>query len=369
MRRAIRLARRAGDRTWPNPRVGALVLRAGRVIGQGYHHRPGQAHAEVLALDEAGPAARGAELFVTLEPCHVWGRTPPCTERILESGVRRVWVGALDPNPRECGAGLAALRTAGLEVVAGVLEAECQALNAEYNVFIRERRPYVVAKAAVSLDGRLAPPSRDARWVSGKAARVYAHRLRARHQGILVGVGTLLADDPALNVRHVRGRDPTVVVLDTRLRTSPGARVLATPRSAPVWIAAGPDASARRARALERAGAEVLRAPVRRGHLVVEAVLAELFRRGLFSLLVEGGSQVLGALVRARAVDRLELALTGWLLGSDGVPLVELAGPARVAEAPRVEPLSVRRAGQDLLVSGPLVWPEGQAAYCVQDEG
>ena len=179
MRRAIRLARRAGNRTWPNPRVGALVVRGGRVIGAGYHHRAGRPHAEIEALREAGPRARGADLIVTLEPCHHHGRTPPCTDAIAAAGLRRVYVGALDPNPRESGAGMAVLRRAGLVVCAGILEAECRALNEVYEVLITAGRPLVTLKAAVSLDGRLAARTGDARWISSAESRVHAHRLRA----------------------------------------------------------------------------------------------------------------------------------------------------------------------------------------------
>ncbi len=361
---ALRLARRAGTRTWPNPRVGAVVVRGGRVVGQGYHHRPGQAHAEVLALDQAGAAARGADLYVTLEPCHCWGRTPPCTDRVLEAGVRRVFLGALDPNPQECGAGVERLRRSGVEVREGVLEAACRELNREYEVFIRQGRPYVVAKAAVSLDGRLAPASRDARWVSSKESRTYAHQLRARHQGILVGIGTVLQDDPALNVRHVRGRDPIVVILDSALRTPPASRVLTTRRRAPVWIYGAERAPRARAAALTRAGASVVRVPARRGRLALDAVLADVLARGVYSLLVEGGSRVLGGLLEARLVDRVELAVAGCLLGADGVPLAQLAGPDRVADAPRIAPLAVRRLGPDVLLAGPLVWPGGASPAC-----
>jgi len=364
MRLALRLARRAGQRTWPNPRVGAVVVRGGRVLGQGYHHRPGAAHAEILALDEAGPAARGADLYVTLEPCHCQGRTPPCTERVLAAGLRRVIIGTLDPNPRECGAGAERLRRAGLEVRAGLLEDDCRELNREYNVFIQRGRPYVVVKAASSLDGRLAPSSRDARWVSSKESRVHAHRLRARLQGILVGIGTLLQDDPALNVRHLRGRDPVVAILDSHLRTPARSRVLTTPRGAPVWIYCSPRAPRARAVDLERAGARVVRVPARAGRLELPAVLADLLDRGVHSLLVEGGSQVLGAVFAARTVDWVELAVAGCLLGADGVPLLGAPGPARVADAPRVEPLGLRRCGPDVLLSGPVRWPEGEARFC-----
>ncbi|MBN2498398.1 MAG: bifunctional diaminohydroxyphosphoribosylaminopyrimidine deaminase/5-amino-6-(5-phosphoribosylamino)uracil reductase RibD [Deltaproteobacteria bacterium] len=412
MRIALRLARRARGRTWPNPMVGAVVVKKGRLLGSGYHRRAGEPHAEVLALDRAGGQARGADLYVTLEPCHCHGRTPPCTDRILQAGVRRVYVGTRDPNPRECGAGIEQLRRAGVEVIEGVLEDECRELNEVYNVFIAERRPFVLAKAAVSLDGRIAPGSGDARWISSGESRVHAHRLRASANAVAVGVGTVLADDPALNVRHVRGADPAVAVLDTQLRTPPGARLLAIERRAPVWIFCSRRAPADRARALQDAGAELVRIPTRKRELQdagaelvriptrkrapqdagaelvriptrkrapqdssaelvqiptrkrelrLDRLLAELLERGVYSLLVEGGARVLGAFLAERLVDGLDLAIAPCLLGSDGVPLGRWQGPARVSGAPRLAHVRLRRSGPDIRLRGELVWPEEAA--------
>ncbi len=357
MHRALQLARRARGRTWPNPMVGSVVVRRGRVVGQGYHHKAGLPHAEVAALRDASGAARGADLYATLEPCHRHGRTPPCTDSILRSGVRRVFVGARDSNPRESGAGLEVLRAAGLKVYAGILEQRCRELNEVYDVFISQGRPFVTVKAAASLDGRLAPFTGDARWISSLESRAFAHRLRARNQAIMVGAGTVRKDDPALNVRHVEGPDPAVAVLDTRLTTSPRAHLVRLERGAPVWIYCSRRAPAARARSLQRAGAQVARVPCLRGRLVLEAVLADLLQRGVYRMLVEGGASVIGSLLGARAVDRLELMMAGILLGSEGVPLARWKGPGRVSDAPRIEPLSSRRRGPDLHISGKLVWP------------
>lgn len=359
MRRAIRLARRAGNRTWPNPRVGALVVRGGRVIGAGYHHRAGRPHAEIEALREAGPRARGADLIVTLEPCHHHGRTPPCTDAIAAAGLRRVYVGALDPNPRESGAGIAVLRRAGLAVCTGILEAECRALNEVYEVLITAGRPLVTLKAAVSLDGRLAARTGDARWISSEESRLHAHRLRARHEAVLIGAGTARADDPALDVRHVRGRNPAVVVLDTRLTLSPRAAMLGLERGAPVIVYCGRRAPAARARRLCAAGAEVVRVAQRQGRLRLVPVLADLLQRGCWRVLVEGGGTVIGALLAEHLADRMELAQAPLLLGAEAPPLALWAGPGRVAEAPRLEAQHRRRSGPDSLLSGRLVWPAG----------
>lgn len=358
MREALALARRAARRTWPNPMVGAVVVSRGRVVGRGYHRRAGTAHAEVLALDDAGQKGRGGDLYVTLEPCHCWGRTPPCTDRILSAGIRRVFVGATDPNPRECGSGMEALRAAQVEVHAGILEEECRQLNEVYNVFIAERRPFVTVKAAESLDGRLAARTGDARWISSHEARVVAHRLRSRHQAVLVGGQTVSIDDPALNVRHVRGPDPIVVVLDTHLNTSPGARLFSVARRAPIWLYCCPNPPASRARALTEAGAEIVPTALLGDRLDLRAVLSDLLGRGVHLLLVEGGATVLGALVEDRMVDRLELVVANRLLGSEGPPLLRWRGPDRVAQGPSLAPFRVRRLGPDVHFSGRLVWPD-----------
>jgi len=357
MRRALRLARRASERTWPNPMVGAVVLGRGLVVGEGYHRRAGLAHAEVVALDRAAGSARGGDLFVTLEPCHRSGRTGPCTERILAAGIRRVFVGTLDPNPAERGRGIAVLRRAGIAVEVGILKRECRELNEVYNVFIQGRRPFVLVKVAASLDGRIAARSGDSRWISSETARTYAHRLRARSQAVLVGARTVRVDDPRLDVRHVRGRNPAVAVLDTRLALSPRARIFKLRRAAPVIVYTSPQAPAKAEARLCAAGAHVVRVATRRGRPSLRPVLADLLARGVFRLLVEGGAEVIGSLFAERLVDRLEVILAGCILGSSGVPLVAIAGPTRVAGAPRMDSPSWKKLGRDMCCSGKIDWP------------
>ena len=360
MRRALRLARRARRRTWPNPMVGAVVVRRGKVVGEGFHRRAGGPHAEVVALDQAGKAARGADLYVTLEPCHLTGRTPPCTDRIRAAGIRRVFVGTRDPNPREAGRGIATLRRAGIEVKEDVLGPACRALNEVYNVFIREGRPHLHLKLASSLDGRIAAAGGDARWISSEESRRHVHRLRARCSAVMVGTGTALKDDPRLDVRHVRGKNPAAVVLDARLELSPEARLLAPGRGAPVYVYTARSASADRAREIEAAGASIVRVPARRGRLDLPAVCADLLGRGVYSLLVEGGATLAGALVEAGLVDKLEIHLAPRLLGANGVPLALFDGPGRVQDAPRLEDITWRRRGPDMCCTGRLVRPGGR---------
>ncbi len=358
---ALKWARRARRRTWPNPMVGAVLVKGGRVVSAGYHRRAGLPHAEVEAIDKAGRRARGASLYVTLEPCHRTGRTGPCTERIRSAGIRKVFVGTLDPNPEESGRGLAVLRRSGIGVVAGVLEDSCRDLNEVYNLFIREQRPFVLVKAASSLDGRMAAAGGDSRWVSGEASRRHAHRLRAQSCAVLVGSGTVRRDDPRLDVRHVPGKNPAVVVLDSDLRISPRARLLGLKRDAPVWVYSRKNPPARRSAGLRSAGAQIIEVPARGGFLDLRAVCRNLYQKGVYQLLVEGGSAVIGSLLRLRLIDRMEVHLATRLLGSAGVPLGDWRGPRKVAAAPRLRQVRWRRRGEDMTCSGLVEWPGGRA--------
>jgi diaminohydroxyphosphoribosylaminopyrimidine deaminase/5-amino-6-(5-phosphoribosylamino)uracil reductase len=357
MKMAIKLAKRAKGNTWPNPMVGALVVKKGRILGRGYHKKAGQAHAEVLAIEEARQRARGADLYVTLEPCHCQGRTGACTDLIKETGIRRVFIGSSDPNPQERGAGIDLLRSWDIEVQLGVNEEECQQMNRVYEILITRNRPYVTVKAALSLDGRLAAKSGDARWISSKISRIHAHRLRATHQALLVGSATVALDDPSLNIRHTKGRDPNVVVLDTNLNTSPKAKLFQIDRNSTVLLYCSNRAPQNKANALGQGGAVIVRSATRNNGLVLKKVLQDLFRRGIYTLLVEGGSKIIGSFLADRLIDSLDLAITGCILGSEGIPFAYWPGPERVNLAPRLDRMRVRRSGPDLRLSGELIWP------------
>lgn len=358
MRLALREARRGLGRTRPNPAVGAVVVRAGRVIARGHHRRAGGPHAEVVALRQAGTRARGATLYVTLEPCAHTGRTGPCTEAILRAGIARVVIGCRDPNPLVDGRGAARLRRAGLRVTVGCLERDCRELNRAFFTWITARRPLVTLKLATSADGFVAPPParrrpRAPHWLTGPAARRRAHALRAAHDAILVGSATVLADDPALTVRHGPRRQrqpgPLRVVLDGRLRTPPTARLLREGEAEVLIVTGQRTARAHAAarRALIRAGAEVLALPAGRARRPPLArVLASLAARGVQSLLVEGGSAVATAFLRAGLVDRVALFWAPLLLGR-GVPM--LAGPG-LPRALALAGAQVERVGPDLLI-------------------
>jgi len=348
MRLALEEAARGLGRTAPNPAVGAVLVRAGRVVGRGHHARAGGPHAEIVALGRAGARARGADLYTTLEPCDHEGRTPPCTRALVAAGVRRVFVGSRDPNPLVNGKGTARLRRAGIEVVAGPLQEACDALNAPWFRFIASGRPFVTLKLATTLDGRIATAAGDSRWVSGPEGRAWVHRLRDRVDAVLVGRGTARADDPRLTCRLPGGggHDPLRVVLDSGLRLPPTLRLFRQRSAARTLVLH----AARRVRLLgPRVDLErCARGP---GGLDLEAVLAALAGRGVVHLLVEGGAAVAASFLAAGLVDRLALVLAPRVLGG-GLSWSGATGPARMSGALRLRDLTVEWLGADLLVQG-----------------
>jgi diaminohydroxyphosphoribosylaminopyrimidine deaminase/5-amino-6-(5-phosphoribosylamino)uracil reductase len=352
MRQALRLALSARGRTSPNPPVGCVLVRDGELLALGRTQPPGRDHAEAAALRQVGFSAPGATAYVTLEPHNFHGRTPPCTDRLIAAGITRVVVGALDPNPRVAGGGIRQLERAGVATTVGVLGSECAALLRPFAKWVAHQRPWVTLKAAMTLDGRLAARGGDSRWVSGAASRREAHRMRDRSDAILVGAGTVRADDPRLTTRLVgrRGHDPQRVILDGRLSTSPAAQ--AVPGALVVTTTAAPDEPERR---LRERGAEVMRLPGHAGRVELGALLDELGRRGLTTLLVEGGGEVHGAFVDAGLADELALFVAFKLVGAGGVPLLGLPGSPRMADALRLGGVSTRRLGEDLLVVGDVV--------------
>jgi diaminohydroxyphosphoribosylaminopyrimidine deaminase/5-amino-6-(5-phosphoribosylamino)uracil reductase len=353
---ALDEARAAAGRTSPNPPVGAVIVKGRRVVAAGHTAPAGGPHAEVVALRAAGRAARGATLYTTLEPCVHHGRTPPCTEAILAAGISRVVVGARDRNPLVAGKGLARLRSAGLQVEVADLDGACEAVNAPFFTWVEQHRPYVILKAAATLDGRIATRTGDSRWITGKAARALGHQWRDRVDAILVGAGTVRADDPRLTTRlpGVEGRDPVRVVLDGRLTTDPRAKIYGQRSKAPTWLAVpARTGDAKVAPYARRPRTEVLRVPGARGRVDLPALLAELARREIMTLLVEGGGEVHGALLAAGLVDEVRLFLAPTLLGEGPawLSLPEGTGPARLADAWKLGPAHVARVGDDVLLT------------------
>ncbi len=356
MRRALALAARGLGRTWPNPPVGAVLVRDGRVVGEGFHRRVGAAHAEIEAIRAAGRYARGAELFVTLEPCTHHGRTPPCVEALLPLGLTRVVVGAPDPNPQVRGRGIRRLRQSGIPVVIGVEGAAADDLLAGFRSRILRGRPLVTLKLAATLDGRIAAHGGDGRWITGPASRREAHVLRGVSDAVLVGAGTVRADDPRLTCRVAGGHDPLRIVLaGTTLDLPSGARVL-MPGGPPTLVLAPASAPSRRVAGLRARGIEVELLPARGGRVPFGTVAAALGRRGLTRLLVEGGATVAAAALAARVVDRVILYVSPSVLGGDGIPAIGPLGIRRAAGALRLLDVSWRRVGEDFVVEGAPRW-------------
>jgi diaminohydroxyphosphoribosylaminopyrimidine deaminase/5-amino-6-(5-phosphoribosylamino)uracil reductase len=354
LRRCLRLASRARGSTSPNPMVGALVVHGDQVVAQAYHHKAGTSHAEHLALATAGDAARGATLYTNMEPCCHHGHTPPCVEGIRAAGVRRVVVSMADPDPRVNSKGFAALRAEGIEVDVGELAEEAARLNEAYLTLKQEGRPFVLAKAALSLDGRLATRTRQSQWITGEVARQRAHRLRGVSDAVIVGVGTLLSDDPRLTARHGRPRGPRFrVVLDSHLRTPADCRLLTSP-GGQVLIFTTDAAPPGHRKQLEAAGAEVLTVEASaQGRVAWEPVLADLARRGSMSALLEGGSDVLTSAFEADIIDKVFLIYAPLLIGgSAALPLWGGDGIDSLDAAPRLRHVRRSRLGEDWAVEG-----------------
>lgn len=410
MKLALRLAARGAGWVSPNPMVGAVVVRQGEIVGRGWHRQYGGPHAEVEALTAAGDRARGATLYVTLEPCNHEGLTPPCTQAVLAAGIARVVIAMPDPNPRVTGGGAAFLAARGVAVTLGVLEEEARRLNEAWIKWVTTGIPFVIAKAACSLDGRIATVTGESQWLTGVRARTFGHRLRHECDAVLVGVGTVLADDPQLTVRLGRGRirgggqgsrtpapaptpssptpeglevacilptsasapgipretgrqtasrpaakDPLRLVLDSALRLPLSARLLHLDSPAPTLIATTPQAPAERVEALRQAGAEVLILPEERGRVALRPLLERLGKRKVTSVLVEGGAETLGSFFDARLVDRFYFFYAPKILGGkEGYPMIAGQGVRHLAEAHLARDLAVRRLGPDILITGRL---------------
>jgi diaminohydroxyphosphoribosylaminopyrimidine deaminase/5-amino-6-(5-phosphoribosylamino)uracil reductase len=354
MARALALAARGRGLTSPNPMVGALVVQDGAVIAERFHERAGGPHAEAAALEAAGPRARGATLYVTLEPCNHVGRTPPCVDAILRAGVRRVVAATRDPNPRVAGGGAAALAGAGIEVDLGCLERDARELNYAFFTAIAQQRPHVTAKWAMTLDGKIAAHDRRSRWITGEAARREAHRLRSESDAIVTGIGTVLADDPALTVRLEQPwpREPYRVVVDSRARLPLDAALLRTGTPARVLVAVGEDAPAARVAALASGGASVLQCKSRDGRVDAVDLCARLFALDVIAVLLEAGGELTGAFVQAGLVDRVAVFVAPKLVGGVTAPTPVGGAGLPLGDAVRLDGLTARPLGDDWLLEG-----------------
>lgn len=351
MRAAIGLASRGLGSVAPNPAVGCVIVNGGRVAGRGFTQKGGRPHAETEALREAGDLARGATAYVSLEPCSHHGKTPPCADALIASGVARVVIATTDPDPRVSGDGVARLRAAGIEVTEQVCEAEARAVNEGFFRRVGDGRPMVTLKLATSLDGMIGALGGDSRWITGDEARRAGHLLRARHDAVLTGVGTVLADDPMMDCR-IEGMghmSPIRVVADSSLRTPLDSQLVRTARQVPLLLVTTEHAAAAHGERYTAAGAEVLTVPTAAGGLDMDAMLRMLAVRGITRVLAESGRAVAGSLLRADVVDRVAWFRAAAVIGGDGVTAVQSLGVVKVAAMPRFMPDTQVRLGQDVL--------------------
>ena len=354
MRQALELARKGEGRTAPNPPVGAVVVRNGKVVGEGFHSKAGEPHAEIFALQQAAERAHGADLYVTLEPCSHHGKTPPCVDAVIMAGVKRVFVGAVDPNPKVSGRGIERLRQSGIEVHVGLLESDCQRLIVAFTRLILTGRPLTIYKSAMTLDGNTATWSGDSRWISGEKSRLMVHRLRDRVEAVMIGSGTALRDDPLLNTRlpENNGRDPLRVVVDSQLRIAPDCRMLKQRSLAGTLIATAVQ-SAETFKPLQDAGAEILVLPDERDGVDLPALWQELGKRNVQRLLLEGGARLATAALKADLIDQMMIFIAPKVLGGSGFSgLFAGQGCAKMSDALNLTNIAYVQIDKDLLITG-----------------
>lgn len=354
MARALEIALK-GDPS-PNPHVGCVIVLNEEVVGEGHHEAAGENHAELVAIEAAGEAAKGATLYVTLSPCNHEGRTPPCVGAIVAAGIKRVVSGCDDPNPHMPGGALAELEEAGVEVRRGVLEAECKALIKPWAKYITQGMAYLTVKLALSLDGRVATRTGESKWITCAESRARVHHLRSQHDAVMVGINTILADDPQLTVREVPGRDPVRVGIDSNLRIPANSRLVSTAKDIPTCVFAIEDAPEDKSKALEDLGVSVVRVQATaEGRCDMSDVLRQLAAREVVSVLCEGGAELAGTLLAAKLPDELHAFVAPILLGPRGKPgAVDWAGPERPEQGPRIHPANWEVSGSDAYVHGPL---------------
>lgn len=351
MRRALTLARRGVGKTSPNPAVGCVIVKDGAVVGEGWHKKAGTPHAEIHALRQAAEKSHGADVYVTLEPCSHFGKTPPCADALIAAGVAKVFVGMVDPNPKVCGQGVAKLRAAGIEVVVPLLEENCRLLNESFIKHITTGLPFVTLKIAMTIDGKIATSNMDSKWITGERSRAYVHRLRSELDAIMVGVGTILIDDPLLTSRIAKGKDPLRIVVDSTLRIPVHAQVMSNNSPAKTFIATISDDKHKMSR-LEAVGAEILVCSNEHGRVNLCNLLLELGRRGIQSVLLEGGAELAGEALRLGLVDKCLFFYAPKLVAGDGLGPFAGKGAPMMADAIKLNHFSVKKIGDDFLMQG-----------------
>ena len=352
MRRALQLAENGIGKTSPNPLVGAVIVKDDKIIGEGWHECFGQAHAEVNAVNNATENIEGATMYVNLEPCCHYGKTPPCTELLIEKKVKRVVVGTLDPNPLIAGKGVQRMREAGIEASVGVLKKECERLNEVFFHYIQTRQPFVVLKAAMSLDGKIAAPSGESKWITEEEARKDVQKLRNRYSAIMVGVGTVITDDPELTCRFEGGRNPVRIILDSSLRTPLSSNVLRNQEKNATWVVCTERASAERAEQMEKLGASVIRCKSLKGHIDLVDLMEKLGERSIDSILLEGGGTVNDSALEQDIVSKIILYVAPKIIGGEkSKTFVGGQGIGKLDQAYPLQIDSMERVGEDLKIT------------------
>jgi len=351
MRIAYKLARRAQGETSPNPLVGAVIVHQGKIVGEGWHKSCGGDHAEIVALKKAKDKSRGATLYVTLEPCGHFGRTPPCVDQIIQGGIHEVIVGMKDPNPLTNGQSLVKLRHAGIKVKVGFLKEELSRMNEAFIKYITQRLPFVVAKSAQTLDGKIASARGDSRWITSPESRAYAHTLRKDFDGILVGINTVLKDNPFLNAPEKKFKPIKKIIVDSTLRVPLDANIFKASQPLDIIIATTPKAKKARIHLLRQKGIEILICPQQRGKVRLKWLLKELARREIASLLIEGGGRIIGSALREKLVDKFLVFMAPKIMGDEtALPSVMGLKTANVHEALRLHRIKVKRISDDILI-------------------
>lgn len=351
---ALKLASKAMGQTSPNPLVGAVIVKNGKIIGQGFHLHAGTLHAEINALHEAGRNAAGADLYLNLEPCSHYGRTPPCVDAIIERKIKKVIVGMMDPNPLVNGRGIKKLKRAGVEVTTGILEEECRKLNEVFIKYITTRCPFVILKVAASLDGRIASESGDSKWITNEKSREYVHKLRSEVDAVLVGIGTVQKDDPMLTTRLKggKGKDPIRIVVDSTLKISPKAKVFNPASKAQTIIATTPKVSPKKIKIIEKLGAQILIVPSQ-NRVDLNLLMEALGKEEITSVLIEGGSEINTSALQAGIVDKVLFFYAPRIIGGKKAPLIVGGeGVAKVEDAFLLHQIKTRRFGEDVMIEG-----------------
>ncbi len=356
MKKALRMASRGVGKTSPNPAVGAVIVRDNKIIASGYHKKAGANHAEVDALSNLKTKITSRDImYVTLEPCNHQGKTPPCTRAIIESGIKTVVTGMKDPNPNVKGGGIDYLSSRGISVKTGVLEDECKKFLESFSKYVTTGRPFVTAKSALTLDGYSATSTGHSAWVTGEEARQYVHRLRSETDAVMVGIGTVLADDPQLTsrLRRGNGRNPHKIIVDTHLRIPRHARLLNDGSKALTFIITGESVNKQLVKQIEKGNISVIKCPIKDDHVDLTAMMDILGEKSITSILFEGGAKMMGSMLRERLIDKFLIFKAPRLLGgNDGVPMVIGKGPSHMSDLLSLKDIIVKKYGEDVLISG-----------------